>query len=763
MTGGVGSGWRLNMTAAGVAYLSLFTVVLTGATVTVNFDPAVPPLAQQRLHYHFEYVECYYPVTVNIGGYSCQLNNSEAFQIVAKVTDKEVEINTCSNSPRGLSYSAYHVLEKIFGFAFLHPLQTTTRPVDVRTQAKNFTTPVTETPEREFRAFHLHTQHPLENAELLNGFSTYPDTVGWEAQLGEWISYMEWMIAQKLNRVQWFLLYSNLFQEYADSVERQQYLTQLVDIGHQFGLKVGISVGIELKQEHAYALVRTSSNPIQQIHEHVQYLSACGFDYMAVQLGSTEVTHGSALEMLDWLNEVTTFANELGMDVLGEMHISQGQNLKDWTNPETGEKGFNYNFLPYYAVPQLGAMAHTVQFFAFTDPAYTYGNVNFTQMFDFMMFTAKSGRQTIFYPEAAYDCSFDITVPLFLPLYVNRHLYDMQLIHDREVVEGVHIDGQLLFTSGFEIGYWVNNVGISRLAWNSRATDPNALSNVFSDMFQVFDNPMVSDFITRFSEAQDLWLIHGGNYSNTDLYLRAGIPYIEGWVDLFELTALIDRYLHMPILIQPDRISPMEVRFGLEGLRGMNYEKDLVPLLEGMSAAFQALAAEFATYTSSSQPELLQELQDSVQIFANRASFSKCLYAFSYAKHQHASDEEAIFNDCVVILNSTQVIMDRRVANFRVPPERIAFWRPNPTVYPPYQWAPRRLEWWWQDLMRIRLDKLSPCFLNWADPVAISAGEGTMWKFFQTLHAILDYIPGTEFFNECLAAPAEEPQIPYPF
>lgn len=742
-------------------FLSL--ILLTSATVTVNFDPAVPALAQQLLHDHFEYVECYYPVTINIGGYSCQLNNSEAFQVVAKVTEREVEVNTCSNSPRGLTYSAYHVLEQVFGFAFLHPLQTTTRPVDVRTQAANFTTPVTETPEREFRAYHLHSQHPIENSELLNGFSTFPDTAGWEAQLGEWISYMEWIVAQKLNRVEWYLLYSNLYADYADSPERQQYLSQLVDIGHQFGLIIGINIPMALVQEHAWSLVRSKSNPIEQIHEHLEYISACGFDFMTTLLGSTEFSHGSATEMLAWLNEATSYANSLGLDFLCEMHCSQGQNLDDWINPENGQKGFNYNFLPYYAEPQLASMPHTVQFFALTDPAYTYGNTNFTQMFDFMMFIAKTGRRTIWYPEAAYWCSFDITVPLFLPLYVNRHLYDLQLIHGREVSEGVRIDGQLLFTSGFEFGYWVNNAALSRLAWNSRATDPNALSSLFTDLFQVFDNPMVSDFMTRFSEAQNLWLIYGGNYSNTDLHLRAGIPYMEGWEDIDEWSALIDRYMKQPILNHPDRISPMEVRLGLEGLRGISYEKDLVPLLDGMSAAFQTLAAEFATYTTSTQPNLLQELQDSVQIFANRASFSRCLYAFSYAKHHHSSDEESVFNDCVVILNNTQVLIDRRVANFRVPPERVSFWRPNPTVYPPFLWPARRLMWWWRDLMRIRLDKWSPCFLNAIDPMSLSLGEGTMWKIFHVVHSILDYIPGTEFFNDCLVAPAEEPQIPYPF
>ena len=49
----------------------------------------------------------------------------------------------------------------------------------------------------------------------------------------------------------------------------------------------------------------------------------------------------------------------------------------------------------------LGVYGHTVQFYNLTDEAPTYGNQNFTYMFDFMHDTA-SWRETIYHPETVY-------------------------------------------------------------------------------------------------------------------------------------------------------------------------------------------------------------------------------------------------------------------------------------------------------------------------------------------------------------------------
>jgi hypothetical protein len=53
----------------------------------------------------------------------------------------------------------------------------------------------------------------------------------------------------------------------------------------------------------------------------------------------------------------------------------------------------------------------------------------------------------------AYWVNYDINVPLFLPVYADTRVADANLITARAA-----IDGQIVFTSGFEWAYWLHDV-----------------------------------------------------------------------------------------------------------------------------------------------------------------------------------------------------------------------------------------------------------------------------------------------------------------
>lgn len=75
--------------------------------------------------------------------------------------------------------------------------------------------------------------------------------------------------------------------------------------------------------------------------------------------------------------------------------------------------------------------------YAFDDPAPTYGNENFTYMFDFMFKNAAKGvREVVYHPETAYWVNYDIDVPLFLPLYGFARLRDLRHIADWQQTTG---------------------------------------------------------------------------------------------------------------------------------------------------------------------------------------------------------------------------------------------------------------------------------------------------------------------------------------
>ncbi len=86
----------------------------------------------------------------------------------------------------------------------------------------------------------------------------------------------------------------------------------------------------------------------------------------------------------------------------------------------------------------------------------SYGNSNFSYMFDFMFNESISSptREVIFHGETAYWVNYDINVPLFLPVYGLSRLHDLRKIAKEEIKVNRKTQGQMNFDSGWEWGYW---------------------------------------------------------------------------------------------------------------------------------------------------------------------------------------------------------------------------------------------------------------------------------------------------------------------
>ena len=124
-----------------------------------------------------------------------------------------------------------------------------------------------------------------------------------------------------------------------------------------------------------------------------------------------------------------------------------------------------------------------MQAYSLADPAPTYGGANFSATLDFIGLMLRAGHSVAYYPESAYWCNYDISVPLFLPpLYALSRVTDLQLIARREaaVVAAAAaaggeakakakaarpLAGQFLFESGWQWGYWLNNLVAMDAQW----------------------------------------------------------------------------------------------------------------------------------------------------------------------------------------------------------------------------------------------------------------------------------------------------------
>lgn len=446
----------------------------------------------------------------------------------------------------GAVVGSYAVLE-LLGFAFLHPLEpyipSVLRlqvPASDSGQSRSlfFRQDIVQSPYWPERGFHIHTQHPLELTEVLQGhdipqfgphgpackqFSKrlmmdtcdlkkaqaaaenqtmtsrrqrtvhkVPYCERWEDMVIDVDYFYEWSVANRLNKVEWLLLGN---YKWGDEMQtRLGRLKKLTHLGHKYSLLIGADIPVGNVQQHGWYIVNVRlpiKQQIKQIQERVDLLfKNAQFDFLTTESGLSEFTHPECDLMLDLLNAFAKHVNGTwGREAAIKVHCSTGQKCESVLDPRSGDP-INFNFLPTFADSGLGVFPHTVQVYALDDPtAGAYGNDNFSYVEDYLVYEAKQRRRAVmFYGETAYWVNVDIDVPLFLPIYGARRLRDLRKIAVREIREDFRMDGQMNFDSGWEWGYWLSDVVTARASW-----DPfiNATKVLRDDSYQVADDEWV--------------------------------------------------------------------------------------------------------------------------------------------------------------------------------------------------------------------------------------------------------------------------------
>lgn len=676
-------------------------------------------------------------------------------------------------------YGAYALLES-FGMRFLHPLAPTAgQAVDTWPLIQR-----NEAPHWPIRTWHLHTQHPLELTHVLNGWGPKgPDDLnGWQALLPEWESFLEWAIANRQNRVTWFLLMAQSWQAFADSSERQRRLNTLVDMAHQWGIAAGIDAPIAFKQQHAWTMLRERGNETAQIQRAIDWLAAAGADLLEIEMGFSEFTHPSDTQMLEWMNTATLYAQSThGIPTYVKVHCSQKQVAKSFNDPETGEP-LNFNFLPYYATPALGVMPHTVQYYDLQGPAFTYDNQNFHYIRRYMQLEA-GRREVLYYPETAYWVNFDIDVPLFLPLYAATRLDDLRLIDaderagrmGRGEFAGSRIQGQVNFSSGWEWGYWLNDVVTARAAWNPMAdvTDSQlALSTAFAPFTSLLGaaDADANRLLLRWVDETRALLWYGQWGESLPPYAEArnAQAYLQGWDTWSEVTKLVGtgetQPRNMGLL---DMINPL-----LPRSKKVPYSQELRPLLQTTATTLRATYTDFAALEPNVATHglaLYHEIRDAMEITALRAEQVHALYETLALQNililnSDKTEANLYLNRARNALDRAAEVVAQREQHYRADPARIAAWDYNPTAYNfGYLWTVHSLYFWWRDEGKVVDRPFSPGYLNFKDPVDIANGEGMWRESVFNLTAIRDWLGRTSpFWREMLYEPANGPDIPQP-
>ena len=685
----------------------------------------------------------------------------------------------------GSHAAAYELLEEL-GFAFLHPL------APYIPAALSFPPQLHRDrhPYWPVRAWHLHTQHPLELTHLLNGWgpSTPEDEAGWQAQLPEWDSFLEWCIANKQNQVSWYLLSAASWQAFAESTERQRRLATLVRMAQQWGLRAGMTTPIAFAQQHAFTLIRPGEDSAEAMRRRITWLSATGLDFIELEMGFSEFTHPDDRLELDLLNRATAIAAEAMPDGIAtrvKVHVSSSQKASHFSAPD-GSGTLNFNFLPYYADQRLGVMAHTVQFYGLDDPAPTYGNQDFSATHRYMQWEA-GRREVLFYPETAYWVSADVDVPLFLPLYAERRLHDLRLIAREELAgafgsdgkRGSRIQGQVNFSSGWEWGYWLNDLVAARAAFDPLPgeDDTTALRSALRPLTRIFGDaqePLTALLIAVIAEEKELllWGRVDGKAPRIPT-MRTGQAYLQGVDTWDDVAGMLGR-----AQTQPSRKGLVAMRYPLfdSWYQGPHYRTELEPLLAKMKERFADLARQghaLADGVPADARGWLDEINDALTMTALRAAQVYDLYAAVHEQNTHPFDPHAGAAPLAAAQQTLQQALEiarQRAAHYRVPAARIASWQYGPTAYHfGYLWTAGNLAYWRRDAYKVTYKPLSPCFLNFVDPIDVAHGEGAWdvtlpgigtWDIAHLATLLGQKLPPNVPLHSCLNLPAAEPIFP---
>lgn len=105
---------------------------------------------------------------------------------------------------------------------------------------------VTETPKWPIRGWHYHTEHPLDLTNFLNGWGlkTWDDEAGWKSMMPEWQSFLEWLVANRQNSIEFLLLAADEWESFVASETRQNRFKQINSLALEWGVAVASDVPI---------------------------------------------------------------------------------------------------------------------------------------------------------------------------------------------------------------------------------------------------------------------------------------------------------------------------------------------------------------------------------------------------------------------------------------------------------------------------------------------------------------------------------------
>ena len=530
----------------------------------------------------------------------------------------------------GAQYALSQLLENL-GYGFFHPrhIKTASFPLDVSLAAVASARVV---PEQTRRGLHLHTLHPTEQM--------YDFWLPGDDHLVGAKRVIDWVVKNRGNHLQWVGL-DDIQKDPATLAAWRLHTQAIVAEAHARGLTTGLAIQLFGKSnlQNAFDLL---DDPIPvdtraEIRRRlVPVLDALPFDLLDISFG--EFFEADSEAFVQTLNQFVEVANELspGISLGATIHVGNYPNLRVTYRGET----LLYYFLVKFADARLVPWIHSVMYFnLFEDAGGAYLHQQFDEHRDYLLTRLKNGQSMVYFPESAYWVAFDINVPTYLPLYVRSRWLDLQKIRDA----GTPLTEHVLFSSGWEWGYWLNDASTLRMG----VTLPASWGELLQQQLKAYGpaGVKVADALTALGDAQ-----HDG------LIIQRLAAYLAGRDQLIDAGEL------RGIVSQPDRLEFSEFAAKNKADR----DAFITPHLANLRALEAAHATALAALESSGadlNDRFIAEMRDGVEVTQHRLQFVIALWAATaaFADGQSATaslaDADAAFAAGMAVVNRRRPLM----------------------------------------------------------------------------------------------------------
>ena len=576
------------------------------------------------------------------------LTCSECYEIEG--SDNEFEI--LAGDALGIQYGLAALLEA-WGYRFHHPFDTVV-PSEIPNLAADH--PVLNErmePQMALRSLHLHTLHPIEGLQAF--------WIGGDGQAERAEQVIDWVVKNRGNDLQWVSL-----DDVMGTARARDWLAhtqEVVTYAHARGLTVGL--GIQLfgsgNLQQAFDLLDRVGSPAAnqaEIESRLSILTEAGFDRFNLSFG--EFFGEDPETFVAMVNQVWTVLQELDSDaeLTTLIHVGDSEEQR----VVYGEEEMIYYFLAQFADPDIVPWVHTVMLYnLFEDAGGAYHHERFDAHRELLLQRIESGQPTAYFPESSYWVAFDNSVPVYLPAYMRSRWLDM----DRIRAEAGPLPGHVLFSTGWEWGYWQTDVATLRMNYSldGGAGVGPGWSGLVTWMYEPWGDAgaKVADAVIQLAESQARALIHDR--------LMAYFAGRDSTIDIGEAVGVVAQ----PPRVRLDRIHTLSV----EELRSFEVE-----VLEPLATHVADIERIEGLLPDTASSQWLQEVHDGIAVTKLRGAFVLAAYrtAVAYLRSEPVDSDLVVLDG---IFDEAARVVGRRHENMHDPggEQWVSPTWSNPTIY----------------------------------------------------------------------------------